>query len=693
MRIRRPPVGARWGRWALPGAIAGTVLLGVVASAQAGFPGRPGRIVFSSTFAGNRQAFVAAPDGSGRSRSLVDSAAQGPPRLVFSSDRGVDYNPEVYSLDVAGGVRRDISRSDGFDQVVALRGEQVVFVSDRSGVALYVAQLRSRKPARRLFALPGDAEVASVSASWSPTGEELAVAFLRERRQEQVIDLIDRAGRTLAQLHDARPVTGSSMWSADGRLLAYLPAPFSPAHEVVRFADARGRLQFTQHGFEVLWAQASPRFALNSSRIDVVGIPSRSVFVDDEQGRVIRRFAGVGLDLSPDGASLVLWRSPKASWLASVDTGRLRRVPAGDGRAAFSPDGKHLELQPANGKTAIMNVSSGRIEGHLAAFGQWLSDSNHLLIYGPARIDATIVTSTGRVLHRLKLGPQSEADTVFTGTPLATQDGTALVYAIQSDHVHQLYEQLPSGRLLQITRGTRDHTQPASSPDGRLIADSEFQTPCGNCNPFLLGVLAADGSGPVPLMQVPGENQYHPTWSPDGTHIAYAINEPSGAGITVVQADGSQPTALAGGVGATEPTWSPDGSAIAATHNGIFIMASDGTNAHQLTAAVPEGSNADQTVSPTWSPDSATLAFAGADGLYLIGRNGTDLHRILAIQHAGSLAWSPDGTLIAFAVPACQNCSNANLHDIWTVRPDGSDLNSVISSLADDTTPTWLPQP
>ena len=260
MRIRRPPVGARWGRWALPGAIAG----GLCCSAslrrrKPGSPAGPGgscsppRLRATVRLSWRHRTAPAQPFAC-RFRGAGPSAAG------FSSDRGVDYNPEVYSLDVAGGVRRDISRSDGFDQVVALRGEQVVFPSDRRRRRARTSRSCVRgKPAGRLFALPGDAEVASVSASWSPTGEELAVAFLRERRQEQVIDLIDRAGRALAQLHDARPVTGSSMWLADGRLLAYLPAPFSAAHEVVRFADARGRLQFTQHGSQVLWHR--PRLA------------------------------------------------------------------------------------------------------------------------------------------------------------------------------------------------------------------------------------------------------------------------------------------------------------------------------------------------------------------------------------------------------------------------------------------------
>jgi Tol biopolymer transport system component len=125
-------------------------------------------------------------------------------------------------------------------------------------------------------------------------------------------------------------------------------------------------------------------------------------------------------------------------------------------------------------------------------------------------------------------------------------------------------------------------------------------------------------------------------------------------------------------------------------------MAGDGTNAQQLTGPVPAGSPAELTHAPAWSPDSATLAFAGADGLYAIARAGGSLHLITAIPGIAAVAWSPNGMLIAFAA-ACQgtkeSCANDSTYDIWTVRPDGSDLRRITDDVADDTAPTWLPAP
>ena len=626
--------------------------------------------------------------------SVAGTSAQAPALLVFASNRAPDYNSEVYSVDLASGARRDISRDDAHsDQVVALRRGQVVFESDRSGVALYGAQVGSNAPVRRLIGLPRTTN--EVSAGWSPSGAELAVALVLygKRSVSYRIELVDRSGRELAQLPNATPSQQApSMWSADGGRLAYALGPPGEQRHVIRIVDARGRLRLSLRGDQALWAKKAPRLAIIRGTFSNDPANGGSTVVYDERGRAIHRFAGKAVALSPDGKSLVLDRLGKGQWLAAVDTGNLQRLPAGAMNDSFSPDSAHLELADGASRALIVSVPSGRVEAHLAGLGTWFADSRRLVFLGPGHA-ATIESIGGRVLRRLPVLLPGEYAATFAVAP----NGKALVYTAQSELPHQLYEQLVSGTLRQITHGRTDHLYPAPSPDGRLIADTEFETPCGNCVPPEIGVLPADGSTPARILpnQVMGNS--HPSWSPDGTRIAYGENAaPDILGIFVMHADGSQPEKLSGGAGGTQPNWAPDGSAIAATRDGIMVMASDGTSAQQLTGAVPAGSAVDQTHAPAWSPDSTALAFAGADGLYLIGRDGSRLHRILAMRRIASVAWSPDGALIAFAAP-CQSdtvdCTNHLAGDIWTVQPDGSDLRRVTDNVADDATPAWLPAP
>jgi Tol biopolymer transport system component len=621
---------------------------------------------------------------------VTDLRAESPPLLIFASDQAADYYPEVYSFDLASGVRHDVSMDEHSDQLAALRGRQVLFESDRAAPALYTEQLGSSAAPRKLATLPAGMQFGS--ATWSPSGAELAVSL--QGPQGGLIELLDRTGRELARIHG---VAGGPVWSDDGESLAFTAS--GRPKPVIKLVDARGRVRWTRPGDYTLAAASAPRFAIVSETTKG-GVLTGSTVVVDEAGRVLRRVAGIGRALSPDGGTLLLASGSQTLWLASVDSGRLQRLPSSNYQmGAFSPDSRHLELllSTASGdKAVIVSPSSGRIEAHLPAWGQWLPDSRRLAIVTGFQSVVTLASDQGRVLRHIQLGPPGES----VGLMDFTQDSGTIVTTAQGLDIHNLYEQLPSGALQQLTNVGQgvpnlvDHTQPAPSPDGKLIADSEFGAPCGNCEPKQVIVFPLDGSAPNRVMDPNGTEDGHPTWSPDGTHIAYATNDANGLSITVVQADGTHPVVLPAGIGASEPSWSPDGSEIAAVKNGIFLMAPDGSDPQQLTGAVPAGSNISQTHAPSWSPDSSTLAFAGADGLYLIGRDGSDPRRILAMPGISAVSWSPDGSLIAFA--ACQGTASqcpsygAN-HDIWTVKPDGSDLQRVTDTLADDTTPAWLP--
>src|SRR4051794_1715286 len=194
--------------------------------------------------------------------SVAGTRAQGPAALIFASDRAPDRNPEVYSLSLAGGARRDLSRNDLSDTVVAVQGRQVAFESDRRGLALYLARVGSASAARRLAALPAGTH--SANAAFSPSGAELAVALLvfNKGKAGNVIDLLNRSGRRLARLANAAPVLSASLWSADGQELVYaVGAPGTQRH-TLRVVDAGGRLRFARRGDNALWAEAAPRLAI-----------------------------------------------------------------------------------------------------------------------------------------------------------------------------------------------------------------------------------------------------------------------------------------------------------------------------------------------------------------------------------------------------------------------------------------------
>ena len=117
-----------------------------------------------------------------------------------------------------------------------------------------------------------------------------------------------------------------------------------------------------------------------------------------------------------------------------------------------------------------------------------------------------------------------------------------------------------------------------------------------------------------------GPDDTHPTWSPDGTRIAYASGRFSHTQVYVMKLEDrkvTQVTHASESLGLLKPIWSPDGTQISyqadmdqVNHPNrdieqrIYITSLDGTNQTRLPV-----SDAHTYFDVAWSPDGAMVYF------------------------------------------------------------------------------------
>jgi TolB protein len=209
-----------------------------------------------------------------------------------------------------------------------------------------------------------------------------------------------------------------------------------------------------------------------------------------------------------------------------------------------------------------------------------------------------------------------------------------------------------------------------------------------------LVLVNADGTGLVRLAYTNAtDNTIGASWSPDGKLIAFSrsVRDPD-IYVIAPDASGEREITFSRGIDA-DPTWSGDGSRLAfeTNRNGnfdIYSVASDGSDAKQLTSSPQDE------LDPAWSADNGRIAFTveSADGskrsIWVMNSDGSGQKQLTdAPNFSENPNWSPDGQWLAFDSDRAERGN----FDVYKMRADGTGVVQLASSLGLDALPAFSP--
>lgn len=423
--------------------------------------------------------------------------------------------------------------------------------------------------------------------------------------------------------------------------------------------------------------------------------------------------------------------------LATGDVLDLSEGFADAAKPAWSPDGSRIAFTGFDGASGydiyVVEVDgTGRVP--ITAEADNGVDGAHMPAWSPdgARIafavnrydEATETEDHGIVVIDASGGNEIRLTTSLDEQPVWSRDGSRLAFLRKTNDVIELYVVNADGTGERRISGEGTTTSlPSWSPDGSrlLIGARDLET----SNLGIVGVDVENGDSRTLL-----EDAYlvWPVWSPDGSRIVF-VRDDAGrplprVSLWVMRADGSDLMELADGLdGVSEVAWQPlpigdpDPSpvlqAFARTNGSIYYRVGGGGGPSWIESILPDGSGRRvvfegdplSVAQVAWSPDGTRIAYrnplADDRGVYKANPDGTEPVRLTDGANDGWPTWSPDGSKIAFSstrhdpsAGACTSSGDPDLlcpTDIYVMDADGSNVTRLTADASAEYDPQWSP--
>ena len=360
----------------------------------------------------------------------------------------------------------------------------------------------------------------------SPSGDRVAFAWTNEQGNNVDIYVKMVSGGPPLQI-TSNPLTDTDpIWSPDGQRLAFVSTGAAGVD--------------TENGYYIVAATGGDERKVAPSH----HVPNMN--------------GGSNLAWSPDGRALVFCDrrvkdSPSGMFLLDLETRAVRTLIEASGYVSnptFSPDGGKLAYTRGPNFIShdlfVMDMKTGQSRQwtkELRSIGgaAWTPDggslifsSNRLGLFSLWRIDAP-----GGEPQRLTVGA---ADAV---SPSIARSGERMSYLSRRVNINLWRYPLDGAAVGQqperLVSSTRISTEPDYSPDGRRIAFASERS-----GSWEIWTTQADGTQPIQLTNMPGQQSASPRWSPDSQWIVFDSRFEGHADLAIIGAQGGGMRRLTG---------------------------------------------------------------------------------------------------------------------------------------------------